>query len=59
MSQQAAVGHGRREKLRYFPQGVGKMARGFKCMIMEIAHNALKRGQNKFAAQFTQLQKMS
>jgi hypothetical protein len=32
-------------------------AKGFKSAILEIAHDTFITGQNKFAAQFTQLQK--
>ena len=60
MSQQAAAGcgggHGGRGKLRY-NQRSGEM-KGFKSKISKIAHNTtFNTGQNKFAAQFTQLQK--
>jgi hypothetical protein len=59
MSQQAAAGCGggcgRRGKPRYYPR-LGE-TKGFKSLISEIAHDTFNMGQNKFATQFTQLQK--
>ncbi len=63
MSQQAAAGHGAGRGggrgPRYFcPQGGGgELTKGFKSAISEIAHETFNMGQNKFAAQFTQLRK--
>jgi hypothetical protein len=65
MSQQAAAGQGAgpggrgggRRKLRYFPPGGGEATKGFKSAISEIAQVTFNTGQNKFAAQFTQLRK--
>ncbi len=63
MSQQAAVGQGDRRgrgrKPKYYPRGGGIEAfmNGYKSLIAEIAHNTFNMGQNKFAAQFTQLRK--
>jgi hypothetical protein len=59
MSQQAAAGCGRgrggRGKPRYYPQ-LGE-TKGFKSTISKIAHNTFNTRQDKFAVQFTQLQK--
>jgi hypothetical protein len=63
MSQQAAAGHGVGRRggsgPRYFcPQGGGgELTKGFKSGISEIAQDTFNTGQNKFAAQFTQLRK--
>ena len=62
MSQQAAVGQGAgrgsRRKLWSFTQGGGINAViPHKSAISEIANNTLNTGHNKFAAQFTELQK--
>jgi hypothetical protein len=59
MSQQAVAGcgggRGGRGKPRYYPR-LGEL-KGFKSPISKIAHDTFNTGQNKFAAQFTQLQK--
>jgi hypothetical protein len=59
MSQQAVAGwgggRGGRGKPRYHPQS--EEIKGFKSLISEIVHDTFNMGQNKFAAQFTQLQK--
>jgi hypothetical protein len=65
MSQQAAASQGGgpagrgggRRKPRYFPQAGGQDTKGFKSVISKIAQDTFNTGQNKFAAQFTQLQK--
>jgi hypothetical protein len=58
-NQQAAAGHGgghgRRGKPRYYPR-LGE-TKEFKSTIPEITHNTFNTEQNKFATQFTQLQK--
>ncbi len=59
MSQQAAAGcgggRGGKGKPRYYPRS-GE-TKGFKSAISEIMHDTFNTGQNKFATQFTQLQK--
>jgi hypothetical protein len=65
MSQQAAAGQGAEpvgrggggRKPRYFPRAGGEATKGFKSAISEIAQDTFNTGQNKFAAQFTQLRK--
>jgi hypothetical protein len=66
MSQQAAAGWGAgpggrdwggRKPRYHFPRTGGEMTKGFKSMISEIAQDTFNTGQNKFAAQFTQLRK--
>ncbi len=63
MSQQAAAGRsagcGGGKGPRYLcPQGGGgEPTKGFKSTISEIAQDRFDTGQNKFAAQFTQLRK--
>jgi hypothetical protein len=62
MSQQATAGqgagHGSGRKHWYFAQGGGIDAvKPHKWAISEIANNTFNTGHNKFAAQFTELQK--
>ncbi len=60
MSQQATArqgapaGHGKTRNPRYFPRG-GEPTKGFKSA--DFAHDTFNTRQNKFAVQFTQLQK--
>jgi hypothetical protein len=65
MSQPAAPGRGAAppgrggggKKSRFFARRGGEPAKGYKSLIAEIAHDTFDTGQNKFAAQFTQLWK--
>jgi hypothetical protein len=62
MSQQGAAGRGGgrgsgRGKSRYYPRGGVDATKAFKSTISEIAEDTFNTGQNKFAAQFTQLRK--
>jgi hypothetical protein len=62
MSQQATAGqgagHGSGRKHRYFNQGGGiDTVKLHKLAISEIANDAFNTSHNKFAAQFTELQK--
>ena len=44
-------------KPRFFTQRGGKLTKGYKSVIAEIAQDTFNTGQNKFAAQFTQSRK--
>jgi hypothetical protein len=65
MRQQAAAGQGApvgrsggqgTRNMRFYPHA-GDATKGFKLLISKIATDTFNTGQNKFALQFTQLQK--